>query len=94
MFRKDALWQGLVPGLLIPVIISLALYKYWALGPWKDFYWSSVSSGNLTKLLALGCFLNLGTFFLFLKIERQKAASGVIYSTMFYVLVTAYYLFT
>ena len=93
MFKKDNILFGLLPGLLTPLVIALMLYKFWAIGPLSEFYRLSIQSGNLTKLLALGCFLNLAVFFLFIRMDRLRSAQGVIFGTFFYVFVTVYFLF-
>jgi hypothetical protein len=93
MFKKDSVLFGIIPALIVPVLIALMLYGFWHLGPYKEFYTSTMQSGNLTKLLALGCFLNLGIFYIFIKLEKLKAAQGVITGTLFYVLVTVFYMF-
>lgn len=93
MSKKIAILYGLIPGLIIPMILAILLYRFWNIGAWSEFYYRSTMSGNLSKMLALGCFGNLALFFLYIKLEKLQAAQGVIYGTMFYVLVSVYYLF-
>ncbi len=93
MLKKDNIFIGLIPAIIIPIVIAILLYDYWSLGPFSDFYRLSVGSGNLTKMLALGCFPNVGIFFLYIRANKIRAAQGVISGTLFYVMVTVYYMF-
>ena len=88
--RFDHIAFGLVPGLLLPLIGFYIWYaaswgKGIALGPFLDLY-----TENAVKMLAVGCVLNLGLFFLYLQTDRYRSARGVVMSTMLYALLIVY----
>ena len=91
MFKKDSLWLGLIPALLVPVLIGFGYYMY--LFGWKSFDELKVVTMNkdmLSPVLSLGCVLNLGLFFLFMKLDRILASRGVILATFVYAGIIVY----
>lgn len=48
----------------------------------------AINQGVLTKLVSIGALLNLGAFFLFLNINKEPRAKGVLIATIIVALVT------
>ena len=48
------------------------------------------SQGQLGKLIALGAILNLGVFFLLLKLDKEMMARGVVCSTLLLTILTLF----
>ncbi len=87
---KDNWLLGIIPALIIPPVAGWAYYLY--MTGEHDFYVLSQSIlGHvvLAPLLALGCVLNLGLFFLFIRTEKYRAGRGVIAVTLLYAILTA-----
>src|SRR5687768_14892687 len=85
MFKKDTIWLGLIPALLLPLFIGFGYYMY--LFGWKSFDELRAVTMNkslISPILSLGCVLNLGLFFLFMRLDRIMASRGVILATFIY----------
>jgi hypothetical protein len=85
MFKKDTIWLGLIPALILPVLVGFGYYMY--LFGWKSFselMEVTMNKSMLSPVLSLGCVLNLGLFFLFLKFDKILASRGVISATFVY----------
>ena len=59
----------------------------------NETFKAAVAQGYLGSLLALGAILNLGAFFLFLRIKRDLRARGVMIATLLTALIIVVYKF-
>jgi len=88
--RFDHIAFGLFPGLLLPLIGFWIYFKFtfgqgMGLGAFLDY-----QADNAVKMLAVGCVLNLGAFFLFLQTDRYRSARGVVMATLAYAMFIVY----
>jgi len=91
MFKKDTIWLGLIPAMIVPVLLGFGYYMY--LFGWKSFselYVVTMNKSMLSPVLSLGCVLNLGLFFLFMKLDKILASRGVIAATFIYAAIIIY----
>ncbi|MES2689390.1 MAG: hypothetical protein V4658_03250 [Bacteroidota bacterium] len=85
MRLKDSLLLGLVSGLLGPVIGIAIFYSVnFRHSPVLQFFQMAARQNLLSPLLSLCAILNLGIFFLFIKVNHLHSARGVIISTFLY----------
>lgn len=86
MYKKYDFWiTGIIPGIFIPFIAALGYYAYsfhWE--GFTKFFEDALTNHLLSPLLALGCIMNLGLFFLFIQKDMYLAGRGVILSTFIY----------
>ena len=85
MFKKDTIWHGLLPGLILPLVVGFGYYMY--MFGWRAFSVLSIITMEKTMpslVHSLGCVLNLGIFFLFMRFNRLLSSRGVILSTFLY----------
>lgn len=92
-FKKfDHIAIGLIIGLLLPVISMHFILKYYSNLDLLYLIENPMFSGILNDLK--GClFINLGVFFLFYWLKKDKSAKGVVFATLLYGIVYLYYMF-
>lgn len=79
--KYDSLLTGLVPGLVLPLLTLLVLWKVKSNSPLIDFLMQFQEMNMLSKLVSLAAIPNLLLFFLFIWTNRNFSARGVIFST-------------
>jgi len=81
--RFDKIWVGILSGIVLPLVVMgifyLSSYSYITV---PQFLRKMVFGAIILKLLSLCAVINLGAFFLFYRVEHDKAARGVIFATM------------
>ena len=81
--KMDNIWVGTLAGIILPLmvmgIVYLSSYAYLTV---PQFLRKMVFVSIILKLLSLCAVINLGAFFLFYRVEHDKAARGVIFATM------------
>ncbi len=92
--RFDTILYGLIPGILLPVIAMLVLWKVKYDGSVMEFLGKFQQAGILSKIVSLSAVPNLLLFFLFIWTNRSFAARGVIFATILVALVMLVLKFT
>lgn len=81
--RTDKIWIGIIAGIVLPLVVMglfyLSSYSYLTV---PEFLRKMVFASIILKLLSLCAVINLGAFFVFYRIEHDKAARGVVLATM------------
>ncbi|MDA9312735.1 hypothetical protein N8371_08635 [Vicingaceae bacterium] len=81
--KFDKIWVGIIAGIVLPLVVMgvfyLSSYSYITV---PEFLRKMVFGAIILKLLSLCAVINLGAFFLFYRVEHDKAARGVIFATM------------
>ena len=81
--KFDKILVGIVTGIVLPLIVMgifyLSSYSYITV---PQFLRKMVFASIILKLLSLCAVINLGAFFLFYRVQHDKAARGVIFATM------------
>jgi len=81
--KMDKVWVGTLAGIILPFVVMgvvyLSSYAYLTV---PQFLRKMVFASIILKLLSLCAIINLGAFFLFYRVEHDKAARGVIFATM------------
>ena len=81
--KADKIWVGILAGIILPLIIMgivyVSSYGYLTV---PQFLRKMVFASIILKLLSLCAVVNLGAFFLFYRIEHDRAARGVIFATL------------
>ena len=80
--KYDSLLTGLVPGLVLPLLTLLVLWKVKSNSPLIDFLMQFQEMNMLSKLVSLAAIPNLLLFFLFIWTNRNFSARGVIFATL------------
>ena len=85
MKLKDSILLGIPVGLIGPVIGVLVFYFVnFSTSNISNFFRMAAAQNLLSPLLSLCAVINLGVFFLFIKINYLKTARGIILSTFLY----------
>jgi len=85
MRLKDSIWVGIPTGMIGPIIGVLAFYFVnFKHSPFSSFFRMAAQQNLLSPLLSLCAIINLGVFFLFIRINHLHAARGIILSTFIY----------
>mgnify|MGYP001052757004 CR=1 FL=1 len=81
--KFDKIWVGILAGIVLPLVVMgifyLSSYSYITV---PQFLRQMVFASIILKLLSLCAVVNLGAFFLFYRVEHDKAARGVIFATL------------
>ncbi|WP_047416663.1 hypothetical protein [Cellulophaga sp. Hel_I_12] len=91
MKTKKEIGIGFMVGLIANTIGTLLYIVIFSDLSITETYKAAVAEGHIGSLLALGAVLNLGAFFLFLKIKRDARAKGVLIATLLTALLIMYY---
>ena len=82
---KDSLLIGIPAGLIGPVIgVIFFYYLNFSYTPFDNFFRMAAQQNMLSPLLSLCAIINLGIFFLFIRINHLRSARGIILSTFLY----------
>jgi hypothetical protein len=85
MKLKDSILLGIPVGLIGPVIGVLVFYFVnFSTSNISNFFRMAAAQNLLSPLLSLCAVINLGVFFLFIKINYLQTARGIILSTFLY----------
>ena len=86
---KKEILIGFVVGIIASIFgFIFAIQIFGHSDDWGDVIEKSISGGFLAKLISLGALLNLGTFFLFLKKNKDDRAKGVLISIVVVLIAT------
>jgi hypothetical protein len=92
-FKKgDHLLIGLIPALVLPVVIMAAILGYYS-NFTLQFIIENPLFSPLVNDLKGALLVNLGLFFLFYWLKKDKSAKGVLFATLLYAAVYMYYMF-
>ena len=89
--NKKEIIIGFIVGIIansIGTLLYIILFSNFGVA---ETYKIAVQQGQLGSLLALGAILNLVTFFVFLKLNRDYRARGVLVATLLTALLILYY---
>lgn len=90
--KFDTFHFGFIPGLVAPVagmfIYYLLMFRYMGL---QSFISHLINAGLLVSVMSLGVILNLILFFMFYRVEADRAARGVIAATFIYAFIVVYF---
>lgn len=90
--RKDKFIYGFLPGLLLPVIGSYIYYLlFFNLMGLQKFIDHIISNNLFIGVLSIGVILNLGLFFIYYQLEKDRSAQGVIGATFIYAFIVLYF---
>ncbi len=85
MKLKDSLLLGIPTGLVGPVVGVLVFYFVnFSTSNFSSFFRMAAEQNLLSPLLSLCAVINLGIFFLFIRINHLHSARGIILSTFLY----------
>lgn len=85
MRLKDNTWLGMLAGMIGPVIGILIFYVInFRHSAFTQFFVMAARENLLSPLLSLCAIINLGVFFMFIRINHLHSARGVILSTFMY----------
>ncbi|MFT5666798.1 MAG: hypothetical protein ACI9DK_000983 [Vicingaceae bacterium] len=81
--KFDKIWVGTLAGIVLPLIVmGIVYFSSYGYLTVPQFLRKMVFASIILKLLSLCAVINLGAFFLFYRVELDKAARGVIFATM------------
>ncbi|MFT6200785.1 MAG: hypothetical protein ACJAQ2_002571 [Vicingaceae bacterium] len=81
--KFDKIWIGTLAGIVLPLIVmGIVYFSSYGYLTVPQFLRKMVFASIILKLLSLCAVINLGAFFLFYRVELDKAARGVIFATM------------
>lgn len=88
MKLKDHILVGIPSGLIGPIVGIFCFYWYkFSHTALVDFFNMAAEKNLLSPLLSLCVIINLGIFYLFIRVDYLHAARGVIFSTFVYGLI-------
>ncbi len=89
--KFDKIWIGILTGILLPLVVMgifyLSSYSYITV---PQFLRKMVFASIILKLLSLCAVVNLGAFFLFYRVQFDKAARGIILATIIFAFVVVF----
>jgi hypothetical protein len=81
--KFDKIWVGALTGIVLPfIVMGIVYFSSYGYLTVPQFLRKMVFASIILKLLSLCAVINLGAFFLFYRVELDKAARGVIFATM------------
>jgi hypothetical protein len=85
--KYDKLVFGLVPGLLLPMIAFIATWMIISDVTFGEYMRQFRQMDRLSSLISLSAIPNLLLFFVFIWLEKYRAARGVIFATLLLALI-------
>lgn len=87
--KCNKLFIGMLIGVLLPIIMSFALYYFLYRGELEflPFLHQMVQIGSIGKLLSISVLPNLVVFLIAINKERLLAARGIVTSTIIYAII-------
>jgi len=90
--KWDNIWIGLGCGILVPILIMLSFYKISYSEVSFSYFLDRMTLNHLeSKLISVSSVGNLGAFFLFLRLNWERTARGVLSSMFVYGAIILYY---
>lgn len=89
--KANHLLVGLLPGLVLPVLIMSLILGYYSSFT-IEYIISNPMFSPLVNDLKGALLINLGLFFLFYWLKKDKSAKGVLLATLFYAALYIYYM--
>jgi hypothetical protein len=89
--KGDHLIVGLIPALILPVSIMAAILSYYS-NFTLEFIIENPLFSPLVNDLKGALLINLGLFFLFIWLKKDKSAKGVLLATLLYAAIYLYYM--
>ncbi len=91
-FKKgDHIIIGLVPALFLPITIMSLILGYYS-NFTMEYILNNPMFSPLVNDLKGALFVNLGLFFIFYWLKKDKSARGVVLATLFYAALYLYYM--
>lgn len=88
MSRNKEVWLGIMGGLIMPLIgVLLIKISFFPEYEARHLFTFFLENDKLSSVLALSLILNGGLFYLFLRLEKENSAQGVIISTFLWAIV-------
>lgn len=91
--RGDHILIGLIPAMVFPAVIMILILGYFSNHITLDYIISNPMFSTLVNDLKGALLINLGLFFLFYWLKKDKSAKGVLLATLFYAALYMYYMF-
>jgi hypothetical protein len=89
--KGNHLLIGLIPGLIFPISIMAAILGYYSSFT-LEFIVENPLFSPLVNDLKGALLINLGLFFIFIWLKKDKSAKGVLLSTLLYAAIYLYYM--
>ena len=89
--KFDHILYGLIPGIILPALIMSIILSYFSSWTLKYIIENPMFS-QLVKDLKGALLVNLGLFFLFYWLKKDKSAKGVVFATLLYAAFYLYYI--
>lgn len=86
--KKTDLFIGLIIGFVTTILGMLLFFELFTNFNFTDGIRSMKSQGYLGKIITLGAILNLITFFILLKLNKELMARGVVFATIILSVIT------
>tara|TARA_B100000809_G_scaffold266486_1_gene329456 strand:+ start:1972 stop:2274 length:303 start_codon:yes stop_codon:yes gene_type:complete len=91
--KGDHLLIGLIPALILPIVIMSIILNVYASNFTLQFIIENPLFSPLVNDLKGALLINLGLFFLFYWLKKDKSAKGVLLATLLYAALYIYYMF-
>jgi len=90
--KGDHLLVGLIPALILPILIMSLILRYYSSFT-IEYIINNPMFSPLVNDLKGALLINLGLFFLFYWLKKDKSAKGVLLATLLYAAIYIYYMF-
>lgn len=90
--KGDHLLVGLIPALILPILIMSLILRYYSSFT-VEYIINNPMFSPLVNDLKGALLINLGLFFLFYWLKKDKSAKGVLLATLLYAALYIYYMF-
>ena len=94
IIKRDTLLRGFIIGLIAPLFgfyfFNLIFFHYWSI---PQFINHVLELNVIAPVLSLSIIFNGAVFFLFLRLETEYSARGVLLATMLYGIAVIYFKF-
>ena len=90
--KGDHLLVGLIPALILPVAIMATILGYYSNFTLQFIIENPLFSPLVNDLKGV-LLINLGVFFLFYWLKKDKSSKGVLLATLFYAAIYIFYMF-
>tara|TARA_B110000881_G_scaffold181433_1_gene167793 strand:- start:125 stop:427 length:303 start_codon:yes stop_codon:yes gene_type:complete len=91
--KGDHLLIGLIPAMVLPIVIMSIILNVYASNFTLQFIIENPLFSPLVNDLKGALLINLGLFFLFYWLKKDKSAKGVLLATLLYAALYIYYMF-
>jgi len=90
--KFDNIFIGLIPALVLPILIMYFILTYYSNFTLQYIIENPLFSPLVNDLKG-ALLINLGLFFIFYWLKKDKSAKGVVFATLFYAAFYMYYMF-